>query len=64
MSEQKFDEVIKRLNVIVSDLEENKVTMEEAIELFQEGMSLVKEGEKRLNIFDKKIKDLIENVEE
>ncbi len=57
--EKKFDEIMSRLQFIVNQLEDNKLPVEEAIKLFEEGMALIKEGEKKLSGFDSQIKELI-----
>lgn len=59
--EKKFDEIISRLQFITTQLEDNKLPVEEALKLFEEGMELVKEGENKLNGFEKQIKDLVNN---
>jgi len=57
--EKKFDEIMARLQFIVNELQDNKLSMEEAIKLFEEGMALIKEGEDKLSFFDKQIKDFV-----
>jgi len=59
--EKKFDEIMTRLQFIVSQLQDNKLPLEEAIKLFEEGTELIKEGEIKLNSFDRQIKDLTKN---
>ncbi|MFV0255789.1 MAG: exodeoxyribonuclease VII small subunit [Erysipelotrichaceae bacterium] len=59
MSEKKFDEVLARLEEIVSELEANKLSMDEALVIFEEGLQLIKTGESKLISFEDKIKDLI-----
>ena len=57
--EKKFDEIMSRLQTIVTQLQDNKLPVEEAILLFEEGIALIKDGEERLSFFDAKIKDLV-----
>ena len=57
--ENKFDEIMTRLQSIVNSLEDKQLPLEEAIALFEEGMGLIKEGEERLAGFDKRIKELL-----
>ena len=59
--EKKFDEIISRLQFITSQLEDNKLPVEEALKLFEEGMQLVAEGENKLSGFEKQIKDLVKD---
>ena len=63
MMEMKFDEIVSRLQFIVNQLEDNKLPVEEAIKLFEEGMTLIKQGKNKLSVFDKQIKELINNDE-
>jgi len=59
--ENKFDEIMSRLQFIVAQLEDNKLPVEEAIKLFEEGMKLIKEGESKLTAFETQIKELTAN---
>jgi len=59
--EKKFDEIISRLQFISTQLEDNKLPVEEALKLFEEGMELVKEGENKLGGFEKQLKELVDN---
>ena len=59
--EKKFDEIMTRLQYIVAQLEDNKLPVEEALVLFEEGMALVKEGEGKLAVFEKQIKELVDD---
>lgn len=50
-----YEEAVKRLETIVDTLEENKVPLDEAIKLFDEGLNLVQYCEKQLKSFEEKI---------
>ncbi|MCF0110031.1 MAG: exodeoxyribonuclease VII small subunit [Erysipelotrichaceae bacterium] len=59
---QTFEQKMKRLNEIVSQLEKNEVPLEEMITVFEEGMKLVKECDEQLKSFEMKIKDISEEA--
>ena len=48
-----YDQAMIRLNEIVAELEKNEVPLEDAIKLFEEGLNLVNECEKKLNELQK-----------
>ncbi|MBQ1506118.1 MAG: exodeoxyribonuclease VII small subunit [Erysipelotrichales bacterium] len=50
-----YEEAVKRLETIVDTLEENRVPLDEAIKLFDEGLNLVQYCEKQLKSFEEKI---------
>lgn len=55
-----FEENLVRLEKIVSILEEGKISLEESIDLFEEGIKLSKICNKKLDSIEKKITMLIE----
>ncbi|MFC7394231.1 exodeoxyribonuclease VII small subunit [Scopulibacillus cellulosilyticus] len=58
-----FEEAMTNLEVIVKRLEENDVPLEEAIDLFQQGVALSKQCHKRLQIVEEKMDQIIEEDE-
>lgn len=54
-----YGDVVQRLQEIVSALEGGELSLEESIERFQEGMTLVKTGEAILADADKRIEQLL-----
>lgn len=59
MSEKKnFEESLARLDEIVAALERNEVPLDQSIEMFQEGLTLVKECEDQLKSFEMKVEEL------
>lgn len=58
--EMQFEEAMEKLEQIVNRLENEEVPLEEAIELFQEGMRLSKWCGGKLDQVEKKIDMLIE----
>ena len=65
MSEKKktYEEAIVRLEEIISLLENENVSLEEAIKLFDEGLKLSQQCEKQLNEFDEKLRVLLKGAE-
>lgn len=59
--EQTFEEAMEKLEVIVKKLEENDVPLEEAINLFQEGMTLSKVCHQRLQVVEDKMDQILDN---
>ena len=55
-----FEESMKRLDEIVSCLEENEKPLDEAILLFEEGLNLVKECDNQLKAFEDRINSIVE----
>ncbi len=61
MSEKKsrtFEESMNRLETIVSQLEKNELPLEQTIDLFEEGLKLVKECNSQLNAFAGRIEKI------
>lgn len=66
-----FDESSKRLQEIVKQLEENKISLEEATKLYEEGVSIAKDcygvldnARGRVAILQKELEEIIENKED
>lgn len=55
---QSFEEALKRLEQIVTDLESGEITLEESIKSFEEGGELVKFCMKQLDEAEKRVKKL------
>lgn len=55
-----FEENLNRLEEIVSILEDGKISLEESINLFEEGMNLMKVCNKRLDGIENRISILIQ----
>lgn len=60
MENKSFKEAMERLDIIVSKLEQNDVELEEAIQLFDEGLQLVKSCDGQLKAFEDQVSSLIE----
>jgi len=55
----KFEDGLKRLEEIVSTLDEGQVPLDAALNLFKEGLLLTKDLSKRLDEIEKKVEILI-----
>lgn len=55
-----FEEALKRLEEVVQKLEDGDVPLEEAIDLFQEGMALSKRCSQQLDKAEQRIEMLME----
>lgn len=61
MEKNNFESSMQRLSVIVTALEKNDIPLEEAIALFEEGLSLVKSCDAQLKGFETKVQELIKS---
>ncbi|MBQ7889317.1 MAG: exodeoxyribonuclease VII small subunit [Erysipelotrichaceae bacterium] len=61
MSEKKptFEESMKRLDEIVSALEKNECTLDESIQLFEEGLKLSQSLSEQLKHYEEKVTQLL-----
>lgn len=59
MEKNSFEASMQRLSTIVTALEKNEIPLEEAIALFEEGLSLVKSCDSQLKGFETKVQELI-----
>ena len=56
-----FEEGLKKLEEIVSSIDEGQLNLDESLKSFEEGMKLVKMCEDHLNQAEKKIETLMKN---
>ena len=56
-----FEQGIARLEQIVADLDQNEIPLEQALDLFREGIELVKNCNTLLDTAEAKVNILIEN---
>ena len=56
----KFETSMARLDEIVSELEKNERPLDESIQLFEEGLKLVRACNEKLNEFEAQVKDIME----
>lgn len=55
MAEQSFEKSLERLEKIVSDLESGKLSLDEALKRYEEGIKLVQACSKKLDVAQKKV---------
>ncbi len=60
----KFQEAMNRLDEIVTKLNKNDCELEDAMNLFTEGLNLCTQCEKQLKSFEKKISELTQKEKE
>ena len=56
-----FEESMKQLENIVAELEKNEKPLDETIQLFEEGLHLVKNCDEKLQAFEAKVNELVKN---
>lgn len=61
MAEMKFEEALKKLEKIVSDLEDGDLPLDTALERYEEGIRLSKACAKKLEVAKKKVEILLKN---
>ncbi len=54
-----YEEVIRRLEEVVKRLEAGNLPLEDSLKAFEEGISLVRMGEARLNEAEKRVEELL-----
>ncbi|MBT3234811.1 MAG: exodeoxyribonuclease VII small subunit [Bdellovibrionales bacterium] len=59
-----FETKMKRLESIVTTLEDGALTLEDSIEKFEEGVSLFKDCQERLAKSERKIKKLTDSLKD
>ena len=62
MEPMKFEEALKRLEEIVSQLEDGELELEEAIRLFEEGVKLSLYCQQELKAADGKVQKLVQTL--
>jgi len=63
MAEKKFEEAMERLEQVVEDLESGKLSLEDSLKIFEEGMNLVNFCSKKLEEAEQKVTILIKEGE-
>lgn len=61
MSEKSFEETLKKLEEIVSRLENGDISLEESINIFKEGVELTKFCKEKLNEAETQLKKLVKD---
>jgi exodeoxyribonuclease VII small subunit len=63
LEKKSFEELIQRLEFISSELDNNSVSLEESLKMFEEGIALTKECYLRLNKAEVKVTELKNDLE-
>jgi exodeoxyribonuclease VII small subunit len=61
MADMKFEDALKRLEKIVSDLEGGSLSLDESLERYEEGIRLSKLCSKKLELAKKKVEILLKS---
>lgn len=61
MAKKSFEEMVERLNQIVSELEKGDILLDDMIKLYEEGSKLIEESLTKLDDVEKKISVLSGN---
>ena len=60
---QTFEDALSRLETLVGKMESGDGTLEQSLDWFEEGMSLIKSCRQELESAEQKVKELIKNSE-
>ena len=60
---QTFEDALSRLETLVGKMESGEGTLEQSLDWFEEGMSLIKSCRQELESAEQKVKELIKNSE-
>ncbi len=63
MTEQNFENAMKKLEEIVQNLEKGDLVLEDSLKNFEEGMVLIKFASNKLEEVEKKVRMLVQNSE-
>jgi len=61
--QMKFEEALKRIEEIVTALEQGEVSLDDSLKLYEEGQSLIKFCREKLTKVEEKVKELIHTEE-
>ena len=60
MKEKTFEEAMKRLDIIVNQLEKGESSLDESLQLFEEGLELATVCDQQLKNFDQKLQEVLQ----
>ena len=63
MKELKFEDKMNRLNEIVDSLEKGDVSLDDSLNLYEEGLKLSKELKEELKFFENKLNEINKDEE-
>ena len=58
MAKEKFEDKMNKLKEIVDKLDDENISLDESISLYEDGLKLSKELQEKLKTFEKKIDEL------
>lgn len=58
-NEERFDQMVGRLEHIVATLEKGELPLEEALKAFEEGVGLVRRGQAKLDVMERRVEVLM-----
>lgn len=61
MAEMKFEDALKKLEKMVGDLENGNISLDEALEKYEEGIKLSRACAKKLEVAKKKVEILLKS---
>ncbi|MBN2125259.1 MAG: exodeoxyribonuclease VII small subunit [Deltaproteobacteria bacterium] len=61
MAGKKFDDMMKRLEEIVQDLEGGELSLEDSLKIFEEGMGLIRNCSRKLEEVEQKVTMLVKD---
>jgi len=61
MNEAPFEELLKNLDGVVGSLEEGSLTLEKSLAAYEEGVSLVRHAQKKLDDMEERLSKLRDN---
>lgn len=59
---ERYEEIVKRLDQVVAQLESGQLSLEDSLKAFEEGVGLVRKGEARLTEAEKRVELLLSEV--
>jgi exodeoxyribonuclease VII small subunit len=62
-AEESYDALVARLERVVSDLESGRLTLEQSIEKFAEGIRLAKDASRKLDDAEKRVELLVRGTD-
>ena len=58
-----YEQIFIELESIVEKMDSGDISLEKSLELFEKGMGLIKDGKKKLNQAESKVKTLVNNTD-
>lgn len=62
LAPERYEEIVKRLDQVVAQLESGQLSLEDSLKAFEEGVGLVRKGESKLTEAEKRVELLLSEV--